>query len=64
MAARVDPEGAIVAFEANPRLADLVRRSAYINGFPDRVKIVAKAALDRCGRVPFETSRKTPDGAA
>lgn len=58
MAAQVGSEGSVVAFEANPRLADLVRRSAYINGFPDRVEVVPKAVLDQPGQIRFETSRK------
>ncbi len=58
MAAQAGSQGSVIAFEANPRLADLIRRSAYINGFPDRVKVVPKAVLDQPGLIPFEISRK------
>lgn len=58
MAASTGPDGFVTTFEANPRLTALIQKSAYLNGFADRVKIIQKAATDRAGRVQFEMSRK------
>lgn len=57
MASAVGPKGSVVALEANARLIELVRRSVTLNGMPDRVQLVGKAAMDQPGTVSFMTSR-------
>jgi FkbM family methyltransferase len=62
MARRAGPEGSILAFEANPRLANLVRRSVHFNGYDRSVKVVAMAASDKAGTLSFATSRSNAGG--
>lgn len=50
-AQNVGPTGRVVAFEANPRLATLVRRSVDVNGFTATTAVEATAVADRCGDV-------------
>ena len=45
------PGGRVVAFEANPRLAQLVRRSVAVNGFSATTVVEATAVADRSGEV-------------
>jgi FkbM family methyltransferase len=47
----VGPSGRVVAFEANPRLAKLVRRSVDVNGFSATTAVEATAVADRSGDV-------------
>lgn len=58
MARRVGPRGRIVALEANPHMANFVRKSMDFNGLLDRVEIVEKAASDTDGHVRFMVSRQ------
>ena len=62
MARQIGSEGSILAFEANPGLADLVRRSVHFNGYSPTVKVLAKAASDRAGTLSFATSRRNAGG--
>lgn len=62
MTAWLGTEGHVTTLEANPRMAGLVRRSIRINGFGERVRLVAKAAMDRPGTVEFVTSRTDSGG--
>ena len=62
MARRTGPDGSILAFEANPGLAELVRRSVHFNGYSPTVKVVGKAASDRAGTLSFATSRRNAGG--
>ena len=62
MAGAAGPNGSVLTLEANPRLAEMVTRSALINGFASRVKVIAKAALDRPGSITFSISRRTSGG--
>lgn len=62
MADAVGPEGRVTAFEGNPRLANLIRRSVQLNGFLGRVQTLAKAALDRAGQTRFVVSRSNSGG--
>lgn len=62
MAGAVGPTGSVLTLEANPRLAQMVARSAQINGFSGRVKVVPKAALDRPGSISFSVSRRNSGG--
>lgn len=57
MADRVGPSGQVIAFEANPRLISLLRRSLRFNGFDARVRLMACAAGDVMGEVDFVTFR-------
>ncbi len=43
-AARVGPGGKVFAYECNPELVEFARRNIEMNGFADRVRLVAKAA--------------------
>lgn len=62
MARQAGPDGSILAFEANPGLADLVRRSIHFNGYSPTVTVVAQAASDRAGTLSFATSRRNAGG--
>ena len=62
MARLAGPEGLILAFEANPGLAELVRRSVNFNGYRATVEVVAMAASDRAGTLSFATSRRNAGG--
>jgi len=48
-AQRVGTTGSVLAFEPLPRLADVLRRSMYLNGVSDRVSVVAAACGDQSG---------------
>ena len=62
MALHVGAEGHVTAFEGNPRMVDLVQRSARINGVQDRVRLIGKAAMDAPGEITFVTSRSNSGG--
>ena len=62
MASLVGPQGRIVTFEANPMLADLVRRSVSLNGYLPRVEVRAEAASDTVGALDFVTCRRSNGG--
>ncbi|WP_417232963.1 FkbM family methyltransferase [Brevundimonas sp.] len=62
MAREAGPEGSILAFEANPGLAELVRRTVHFNGYSPTVKVIAKAASDKAGTLSFATSRRNAGG--
>ncbi len=62
MAGAVGPTGSVLTLEANPRLAEMVTRSALINGFASRVQVVHKAALDQPGTINFSVSRRNSGG--
>ena len=62
MASLIGSEGRITSFEANPMLADLVRRSLSLNGYLDRVMVRAEAASDTVGVLDFVTCRKSNGG--
>jgi FkbM family methyltransferase len=49
MADAAGPEGRVVPVEPTPRLAELLRQTLDVNGFPD-VEVVAKAATDSDGQ--------------
>jgi FkbM family methyltransferase len=53
----VGPEGRVVAFEANPRLAGLVRKSVEINGFWGRTTVEAQAVTDHRGELTLHVLR-------
>jgi len=50
------PSGRVVAFEPNPKTADVLRRHVRINGLDDRIAVVAKAVAERPGMATFHAS--------
>ncbi len=62
MAGRVGPTGSVTALEANPRLANLVRRSLLFNGHGAHAQVIGCAAMDRPGTIGFVTSRSASGG--
>ncbi len=62
MADAVGPEGHVTAFEGNPRLVNLIRRSTQLNGYDGRVRTLAKAAWDSAGQTSFVVSRSNSGG--
>ena len=62
MARQIGPTGRLTTFEANARLAGLVRRSLNLNAVLDRCTIVNKAAWDSVGELEFVTSRRFSGG--
>jgi FkbM family methyltransferase len=54
MADAVGPDGAVLAVEPNPRLADLLKRNIDVNGFPRSTALLSKAISDQsASRVTF-----------
>jgi FkbM family methyltransferase len=53
MADAVGPKGAVVAFEPNPRLLELLRASLFLNGHNGRVCAAQHAVADRDGDEVF-----------
>ncbi|MCW5890272.1 MAG: FkbM family methyltransferase [bacterium] len=51
LASRVGPSGSVTAFEANPRMVELLRRTLAANGLAAGVRVVPLAVTDRPGRV-------------
>lgn len=49
----VGSAGKVTAFEANPKLADIVHRNMDVNGFLGRVRIVDKAAYSESAELSF-----------
>jgi FkbM family methyltransferase len=62
MARLVGPAGRITSFEANPHLAELVRRSLLLNGYAGWTDVRAEAAADICGEIEFFTSPEMNGG--
>jgi FkbM family methyltransferase len=62
MAGRVGPSGHIDAFEPNPRLARLLRRTLSNNGCEGFVTLHEKIAADRNGVMAFASSRRMGGG--
>jgi len=49
MADAVGPEGKVIAFEPNPRIAEMIRMSAPLNGYRSRVSVRPEAVSAKCG---------------
>ncbi len=62
MAHKVGPSGSVTTFEANPRLADLARRSVRFNGYAPWVDVRQQAVSDAVGRLRFTVSRQFGGG--
>ena len=57
LAAAVNPMSQVFAFEPLPRLCDAVRANVHLNGWPNRVHVLAEAVTDRVGTAPFHVPR-------
>ena len=55
-AALVGQHGKLIAFEANPKLAEMMHATLSVNGFLDRVVIENRAVHSKSGAVPFSES--------
>lgn len=62
MAQRIGESGHITAFEGNPRLCRLTRRSMEFNGYMNRVTVLNQAATDVAGPISFSISRTNAGG--
>ncbi len=62
MALLAGPEGRVTAFEGNPRLCRLMRRTMEFNGYASRVDIRNQAATDAAGPLTFSISRTNSGG--
>lgn len=56
----VGPRGRVVAFEPNPYAVELLRRNVSLNGFRDRVEIMAAAVGERLEEVELFVSGTDP----
>jgi FkbM family methyltransferase len=63
-AANIGPAGKLVSFEANPRMAEILRRNMSINGFLDRTQIVNKAAFSANQTLKFGVYDKYMGGSS
>ena len=62
MALKAGPHGSVTALEANPALADYLKRSVNFNGYNKRIFVVQKAASDVNGTVQFTSSPRNAGG--
>ncbi len=62
LAVNVGANGHVTAFEGNPRMCRLMRRTMEFNGYIDRVDIINKAATDVAGPISFSISRTNSGG--
>lgn len=62
MAVMAGPTGRVIAFEGNPRLCRLMRRTMEFNGYIDRVDIRNQAATASAGPLSFSISRTNSGG--
>lgn len=62
MAVKAGAKGRITAFEGNPRMCRLMRRTIEFNGYGERVEILNKAATDVAGPITFSISRTNSGG--
>jgi FkbM family methyltransferase len=63
-AANIGPAGKLVSFEANPRMAEILRRNISINGFLDRAQIVNKAVFSANQTLKFGVYDKYMGGSS
>lgn len=62
MCVKAGPTGHVTAFEGNPRLCRLMRRTLEFNGYADRVTVLNKAATQTAGPISFSISRTNSGG--
>lgn len=60
----VGPQGRLVAFEANPRLADIAYRNLSINGFAERSTVEAKAVYAETTTLEFKIFERFKGGSS
>jgi FkbM family methyltransferase len=58
LASRVTPGGSVTAFEPNPRMVELLRRTLAANGYAAAVRVVPLAVTDGPGRVTLHRLRR------
>ena len=63
-AANIGPAGKLLSFEANPRMAEILRRNISINGFLDRAQVVNKAVSRQTKRSSSASTINTWVGRA
>ena len=56
--------GRVLAYEANPRMAAVLRDNVAMNWLGDRVEVVEKAAAAAAGTLPFLAPRRFPGGGS
>jgi FkbM family methyltransferase len=49
LAEAVGPEGKVIAFEPNPRIAEMLRMSVSLNGYSSTVSVRSEAVSAKCG---------------
>lgn len=52
-ASKIGESGKLFAFEANPRIFDMLYQTIEVNGFLNRVELVNKAVTDSSGNISF-----------
>lgn len=62
MTVKAGTQGHVTAFEGNPRLCRLMRRTMEFNGYAERVDILNKAATEVAGPISFSISRTNSGG--
>ena len=63
-AANIGPAGKLLSFEANPRMAEILRRNISINGFLDRAQVVNKAVFSANQTLEFSVYDKYMGGSS
>jgi FkbM family methyltransferase len=63
-ATNIGPAGKLVSFEANPRMAEILRRNVSINGFLDRAQVVNKAVFSGNQTLEFGVYDKYMGGSS
>jgi FkbM family methyltransferase len=63
-AANIGPVGKLLSFEANPRMAEILRRNISINGFLDRAQVVNKAVFSANQTLEFSVYDKYMGGSS
>lgn len=56
--------GRVLAYEANPRMAAVLRENVAMNWLGDRIEVVEKAAAAAAGTLPFLAPQKFPGGGS
>ena len=60
--AAASQDNRIIALEASPKVADILRNNIEINGLSDRITLFEKAALDCAGTVKFDVGPSSQTG--
>ncbi len=57
-ASKIGESGKLFAFEANPRIFEMLHQTVEINGFLNRVELVNKAVTDSSGKISFSILKR------